>query len=47
MIISFWGVLQTQMMLGFTYGNGSPGWQASALRLIDILMDGLTPSPGR
>jgi AcrR family transcriptional regulator len=29
---------------GFTYGNTSPGWQASALRLIDILMDGLRPS---
>jgi len=31
-------------LLGFTYGNNSPGWQASALRLIDILMDGLRPS---
>ena len=30
---------------GFTYGNTSPGWQASALRLIDILMDGLRPPP--
>nr|MEA2797633.1 hypothetical protein [Phenylobacterium sp.] len=30
-------------LVGFTYGNGSPGWQASALRLIDILMDGLRP----
>jgi hypothetical protein len=28
-------------LVGFTYGNASPGWQASALRLIDILMDGL------
>jgi hypothetical protein len=28
-------------LAGFTYGNTSPGWQASALRLIDILMDGL------
>jgi AcrR family transcriptional regulator len=28
-------------LVGFTYGNTSPGWQASALRLIDILMDGL------
>jgi AcrR family transcriptional regulator len=26
---------------GFTYGNASPDWEASALRLIDILMDGL------
>jgi AcrR family transcriptional regulator len=28
-------------LVGFTYGNSSPNWQASALRLIDILMDGL------
>ena len=28
-------------LIGFTYGNASPEWQASALRLIDILMDGL------
>jgi AcrR family transcriptional regulator len=28
-------------LVGFTYGNASPGWQASALRLIDILIDGL------
>jgi len=33
-------------LLGFTYGATSPGWQASALRLIDILMDGLKPVPG-
>jgi AcrR family transcriptional regulator len=32
-------------LVGFTYGNTSPGWQASALRLIDILMDGLRPPP--
>ena len=31
-------------LVGFTYGNASPGWQASALRLIDLLMDGLRPS---
>jgi AcrR family transcriptional regulator len=30
-------------LIGFTYGNTAPGWQASALRLIDILMDGLKP----
>ncbi len=30
-------------LVGFTYGNANPGWQASALRLIDILMDGLRP----
>lgn len=28
-------------LVGFTYGNTGPTWQASALRLIDILMDGL------
>jgi AcrR family transcriptional regulator len=28
-------------LVGFTYGNASPGWEDSALRLIDILMDGL------
>ena len=32
-------------LAGFTYGNASPGWQASALRLIDLLMDGLKPAP--
>ena len=30
-------------LVGFTYGNTDPDWQASALRLIDILMDGLRP----
>jgi len=28
-------------LVGLTYGNTDPAWQASALRLIDILMDGL------
>ena len=28
-------------LLGFTYGNADPAWQSSALRLIDIIMDGL------
>jgi AcrR family transcriptional regulator len=28
-------------LVGVTYGNDEPGWQASALRLTDILMDGL------
>jgi AcrR family transcriptional regulator len=32
-------------LAGFTYGAAGPGWQASALRLIDILMDGLRPVP--
>jgi AcrR family transcriptional regulator len=30
-------------LVGFTYGNTSPGWQPSALRLINILADGLRP----
>ncbi len=30
-------------LVGFTYGSGAPDWQPSALRLIDILMDGLKP----
>jgi AcrR family transcriptional regulator len=30
-------------LIGFTYGNASPGWRDSAVRLIDILMDGLRP----
>jgi AcrR family transcriptional regulator len=34
-------------LVGFTYGNTSPGWQASALRLIDILMAGLRTRRGR
>ena len=28
-------------LIGFTYGASGPGWEASARRLIDILMDGL------
>jgi len=31
-------------LIGFTYGNTTPGWRASALRLIEILMDGLKPA---
>ena len=31
-------------LVGFTYGNSDPSWEASALRLIDILMDGLRPA---
>ena len=30
-------------LVGFTHGSTGPGWQASALRLVDILMDGLRP----
>jgi len=32
-------------LVGF-YGNAGPGWRESALRLIDLLMDGLRPPPG-
>ena len=32
-------------LVGFSYGSDSPGWEASAKRLIDILMDGLRPPP--
>jgi AcrR family transcriptional regulator len=32
-------------LVGFTYGNTAPGWEASARRLIDLLMDGLRPPP--
>ena len=32
-------------LLGFTYGNADPAWQASALRLIDLVMDGLRLPP--
>jgi hypothetical protein len=28
-------------LIGVSYGNPDAGWQASARRLIDILMDGL------
>lgn len=28
-------------LIGFAYGSAGPDWQASALRLIDVLMDGL------
>jgi AcrR family transcriptional regulator len=31
-------------LVGFAYGNDRPGWRESALRLIDILMDGLRAS---
>ncbi len=30
-------------LVGFTYVNTGPNWEASARRLIDILMDGLQP----
>lgn len=35
-------------LTGLTYGNADPGWRPSALRLIDILIDGLRgPAPRR
>lgn len=33
-----------QAMAGLSYGAGQPGWQASALRLIDVLVEGLRAS---
>ena len=30
-------------LIGITYGNTDPDWQASALRLVDIFMAGLRP----
>jgi AcrR family transcriptional regulator len=33
-------------LVALSYGNTDPGWEASARRLIDILMDGLR-APGR
>jgi AcrR family transcriptional regulator len=32
-------------LIGFTYGASGPDWAPSALRLIDILMDGLVVRP--
>ncbi len=32
-------------LIGFTYGANGPGWEMSALRLVDILMDGLKAPP--
>ena len=28
-------------LIGFAYVNSAPNWEASALRLIDLLIDGL------
>jgi AcrR family transcriptional regulator len=28
-------------LIGFTFGNNNPGWEASARRLVDVLYDGL------
>jgi hypothetical protein len=30
-------------LVGVSYGNPDPGWDGSARRLIDFLMDGLRP----
>jgi AcrR family transcriptional regulator len=34
-------------LVGFTYGADAPGWRESALRLVEILMDGLKPPSPR
>jgi AcrR family transcriptional regulator len=33
-------------LVGFAYVNSAPGWEASALRLIDLLIDGLRSQHG-
>jgi AcrR family transcriptional regulator len=33
-------------LIGFAYVNSAPDWEASALRLIDLLIDGLKSQPG-
>jgi AcrR family transcriptional regulator len=33
-----------QALAGLAYGLATPGWEARALRLIDVLIDGLRPS---
>ncbi len=33
-------------LIGFAYVNSAPDWEASALRLIDLLIDGLKSPPG-
>lgn len=35
-----------QALAGFSYGAEQPGWRASTLRLVGILMDGLRVRPG-
>lgn len=35
-----------QVLYGIAYGRDDPGWQATALRLIDIFVDGLRLPPG-
>lgn len=34
-------------LVGMCYINDQPGWQASVLRLLDVLVDGLSQVPGR
>ncbi|MBS0410492.1 MAG: TetR/AcrR family transcriptional regulator [Proteobacteria bacterium] len=31
----------TRALIGFTYGSEGPGWKESALRLVDVFLDGL------
>ena len=33
-------------LIGFAYVNSAPDWEASARRLIDLLIDGLKPQRG-
>jgi hypothetical protein len=33
-------------LIGFAYVNSAPDWEASARRLIDLLIDGLRSQPG-
>ena len=34
-------------LIGFAYVNSAPDWEASALRVIDLLIDGLRSQPGQ
>lgn len=33
-----------RILAGFVYGAAAPGWEASARRMIDVVMDGLRPA---
>ena len=36
----------TRALIGFTYGSEGPGWKESALRLVDVFLDGLKAPRG-
>jgi AcrR family transcriptional regulator len=36
-----------QVLHGIAYGRDDPGWQATALRLVDVFVDGLARRPAR